>query len=55
LVTKRDGSWRVKTPVDGEFWGFADSSASERTVAQLIRKKWCSRYNVDPDDFTDRD
>lgn len=55
LVTKRDDSWQVKTPVDDEFWRFVSSSASKRTVGQLIRKKWCSRYNVDPDDFSDRD
>jgi len=55
LYTKRDGSWHVKTPADDGFWPFATSSASDRTVAQLIRKKWCGTYNIEPDDFTNRD
>lgn len=55
LYTVRAGSWHVKTPADDGFWPFADSDASSRDVEQLIRKKWCGRYNTDPDDFTDRD
>ena len=55
LYTLRDGSWQVMTPADTEYWRFASQEASELTVKQLIRKKWCSRYSVHPDDFTDRD
>lgn len=46
--------WEVKTPEDDEFWDFAMSTVSSRTVEQLIRKKWCSLYNPDPDPLTDR-
>ena len=55
LYTKRDGSWQVKTPADDGFWAFANSAASERTVEQLIRKKWCGTYNTEPDDFSNHD
>lgn len=41
---QRDDAWYVKTPVDEEFWKFAQSSARSIDVEQLINKKWDAFY-----------
>lgn len=51
---REDGGWDVSTPIDDEFWGFMHSG-DEKTVHQLIMKKWDYRYNPSgPDEFNDR-
>lgn len=42
-------AWYVMTPENDEFWKFATPEASKRDVQQLIRKKWCEDYTIDPD------
>lgn len=46
---KKDDGWYVMTVENKKFWLFATPEASERDVRQLIRKKWCEDYTVDPD------
>lgn len=51
---RRPTGWYVRTPVDGDFWLFADANLLERDVKQLLNKKWCGFYTADPDPLTDR-
>lgn len=51
---KRGDGWYVKTPADDDYWQFATPDARERTVKQLINKKWCYRYGGD-DAFSNRE
>lgn len=46
---RREDGWYVRTPENDEFWRFAHSDARDRDVRQLINKKWCRRYAVEPD------
>lgn len=48
---RRGDAWHVRTPGNDRFHEFASAEASDRTVRQLINKKWCSRYSENPDDF----
>jgi hypothetical protein len=54
VVAEGADGWYVMTPVDSGYWRFADAGTSKGTIAQLVRKKWDSKYG-DPDAFTDRD
>lgn len=51
---RRDDGWYVRTPENDEYWPFAHSDARDMDVRQLINKKWCRRYAVDPDPLDDK-
>lgn len=49
---KRGDGWYVRTPIDDGFWQFTWTNAvHERTVRNLIFKKWCSKWTTDPAPF----
>lgn len=50
---RRADGWYVRTHADDEFWKFATPEANERTVRQLIRKKWDDSFG-EPDAWDDR-
>lgn len=48
-----EDAWYVRTPENSDFWKFAQESARDVDVRQLINKKWNARYG-EPDPLDDR-